>query len=125
MSLRLDTVTIDCGDPVALATFWCEALGFELDPDSDDEGAFASDPSGRSSGLFFQRVPEPKTVKDRIHLDVRASGSIAEEVDRLLALGAFVQGRVEVEGSFWTVMLDPEANEFCVLRGPQDGWTPE
>ena len=124
MSLTLDTVTIDCADPTRLATFWCEALGFELDADSDADGAFAADPSGRTAGLFFQRVPEPKIGKNRMHLDVRPSGSMAEEVTRLQALGATVEGRVDVDGSFWTVMQDLEGHEFCVLRGPADGWSP-
>ena len=126
MSLSLDTVTIDCADPVRLATFWCEALGYELDVDpTDDEGAWAKDPSSGTRGLFFQRVPEAKSGKVRIHLDVRPSGSMAEEVDRLVALGATVSGRVDVEGSFWTILLDPEGHEFCVLRGPADGWAPD
>jgi catechol 2,3-dioxygenase-like lactoylglutathione lyase family enzyme len=123
MSLTLDTVSIDCADPIRLATFWCEALGFELDADSDPQGAFAGDPSGRTAGLFFQRVPEPKVGKIRMHLDVRPSESMAAEVARLAALGATTQGRVDVEGNFWTVMLDPEGHEFCVLRGPEDGWS--
>jgi predicted enzyme related to lactoylglutathione lyase len=50
---------------------------------------------------------------------------MAAEVERSVALGATVQARVDVEGSFWTVMLDPEGNEFCILRGPQDGWSRE
>ena len=124
MSLTLDTVSIDCADPTALATFWCEALGFELDAVSDSDGAFAGDPSGRTAGLFFQRVPEPKIGKNRMHLDVRPSGSMAEEVTRLQGLGATVEGRVDHDGSFWTVMQDPEGHEFCVLRGPADGWAP-
>jgi hypothetical protein len=69
-------------------------------------------------------VPEPKTVKNRVHLDVRPSGSMAEEVERLEGLGATVRGFIEVEGSFWTQMRDVEGNEFCVLRGPLDGWSP-
>jgi predicted enzyme related to lactoylglutathione lyase len=125
VSLSIDTVTIDCADPVRLATFWCMSLGFELDPDSDDDGAYASDPSGSTRGLFFQPVPEPKTVKNRVHMDLRPSGSMDEEIERVLDLGASVQGRVDVEGSYWTVMLDPEGHEFCILRGPKDGWQPD
>lgn len=125
MALSLDTLTFDCADPVAVATFWSAALGFDLDEDSDEEGASIADPTGTTRGLFFQPVPEPKVAKNRVHLDLRPSGSMAAEVDRLTELGATVVGRVDVEGSFWTVMQDPEGNELCVLRGPEDGWSPE
>ncbi len=126
MSLWLDTITIDCERPLRLATFWGALLGFELEADSNDEdGAFVADPSDRSKGLFFQPVPEPKSTKVRIHLDLRPTTSMAVEVERARALGASVQGRVDEGGIFWTVMLDPEGNEFCILRGPDDGWVPE
>jgi predicted enzyme related to lactoylglutathione lyase len=124
MTLRIDTLTFDCADPVRVATFWGEALGFPLDPGSDDDGAYLSDPTGRTGGVFFQPVPEPKVAKNRFHPDVRPSGSMAAEVERLQGLGGSVVGRVDVAQSFWTVMQDPEGNEFCVLRGPEDGWTP-
>jgi catechol 2,3-dioxygenase-like lactoylglutathione lyase family enzyme len=124
MSLTLDTITFDCADPKALAAFWAAALGMVVE-DEDDEGAFVLDPTGERKRLFFQKVPEPKAVKDRIHLDVRPSGSMAAEVARLKELGATEDGLVEVENSFWTIMLDPEGNEFCVLRGPEDGWSGE
>ena len=67
-------------------------------------------------------MPESKVVKNRVHLDLRATGSMAVEVERLEGVGATVVGRVDEEGSFWTVMHDPEGNELCVLRGPEDGW---
>ena len=123
MGLAPDTLTFDCADPVAVATFWAAALGFEL-VDPDPLGSFVADPAGANAGLFFQPVPEPKTSKNRVHLDVRPSGSMAEEVERLQGLGATVRGFIEVEGSFWTQMRDVEGNEFCVLRGPDDGWSP-
>jgi predicted enzyme related to lactoylglutathione lyase len=124
MALGIDTLTFDCADPMRLAAFWAEALGFRIDPGSDQEGAFVDDPSAKTRGLFFQPVPEPKVSKNRVHLDVRPTVAMAAEVARLEGLGASVVSRVDVEGSFWTVMLDPEGNEFCVLRGPEDGWTP-
>jgi predicted enzyme related to lactoylglutathione lyase len=117
----LDTVTFDCADPVRVATFWAAALGFEL-ADVDPDGSYVRDPSGRTRGIFFQPVPEPKTTKNRVHLDLRPTGSMAEEVERLKALGATERGFIEEGGSFWTQMRDPEGNEFCVLRGPGDGW---
>jgi predicted enzyme related to lactoylglutathione lyase len=125
VTVGLDTLTFDCADPMRVAEFWAAALGFELDADSDQEGAYLADPSGRTRGLFFQPVPEPKVAKNRLHIDLRPSGSMAAEVERLRGLGATVVGRVDVEGSFWTVMQDPEGNELCVLRGPEDGWSPE
>ena len=74
-------------------------------------------------------MPERKVAKNRVHLDLRPSGSMEQEVDRLRALGATGDEVVEIPASavdgqstFWTVMADPEGNEFCVLRGPGDGW---
>jgi hypothetical protein len=125
MGLEPDTLTFDCTSPVTVAAFWAAALGFTMDPTSnDEEGASIADPSGRSKGIFFQQVPEPKVAKNRVHLDVRPTGTMQEEVDRLVALGATVRGSIEEGGSFWTQMRDVEGNEFCVLRGPGDGWEP-
>ncbi|MGZ4132771.1 MAG: VOC family protein [Actinomycetota bacterium] len=124
MGVGLDTVTFDCADPVRVAAFWAAALGFEM-ADDDPDGAYVRDPSGRTRGIFFQPVPEPKTAKNRVHFDVRPDTSMASEVQRLEALGATVRGFIETGGSFWTQMRDPEGNEFCVLRGPEDGWVPD
>jgi predicted enzyme related to lactoylglutathione lyase len=128
MTSVLDTVTFDCADPVRLADFWASSLGWKVG-DVDDEGAFVSSAGTTEEtpwqGLFFQKVPEGKVVKNRVHLDLRPEDSMAVEVERSMALGATIEGRVDVEGSFWTVMLDPEGNEFCILRGPQDGWSRE
>ena len=124
MALGLDTLTFDCADPVRVATFWAAAMGFEV-VEPDPQGTFVDDPSGATGGFFFQPVPEAKVAKNRVHLDLRPTGSMAEEVERLKGLGATVRGFIEVEGSFWTQMRDPEGNEFCVLRGPEDGWSPD
>jgi catechol 2,3-dioxygenase-like lactoylglutathione lyase family enzyme len=120
----IDTLTIDCADTTRVAAFWCSALGYEL-VESDDEIAEIRDPGGAGWPLLFQVVPEGKSVKNRLHLDIRASASMAAEVERLKGFGATEQRFVEEGGSFWTVMLDVEGNEFCVLRGPEDGWTPD
>ena len=125
MTVRIDTLTFDCADTMGTARFWADALGFDLDPESEPDGALIRDPADGSPAIFFQPVPEPKVAKNRLHIDLRPSVSMAAEVERLEALGATVQGRVDVEGSFWTVMQDPEGNELCVLRGPQDGWAPD
>jgi len=124
VALAFDTIVVDCADPVKVATFWAAAMGFEIvEPDPED--TFVDDPSGASKGMFFQKVPEPKVAKNRVHIDVRPTGSMAEEVERLKGLGATVRGFIEEGGSFWTQMRDPEGNEFCVLRGPEDGWSPD
>ena len=129
MTALLDTVTFDCADARRLAEFWAASLGWEVD-EGEEEGDASIRPAGTTDdtpwqGLYFQKVPEGKVVKNRVHLDLRPFDSMAAEVERSVALGATVQGRVDVEGSFWTVMLDPEGNEFCILRGPEDGWTPD
>jgi len=120
----VDSLMFDCADPRTVAEFWCAVLGYDL-VEIDEEGADIRDPSGRGWDLFFQVVPEGKSVKNRLHLDLRPPESMAREVERVKALGATELRFVEEGGSFWTVMLDPEGNEFCVLRGPEDGWTPE
>ena len=120
----VDSLTFDCHDPQVLADFWCAALGYEL-VEIDEDGADIRDPKGRGWRMLFLIVPEGKTVKNRAHLDLRPPVSMAEEVERVRALGATVFRVVEEVASSWTVMQDPEGNEFCVLRGPADGWEPE
>jgi predicted enzyme related to lactoylglutathione lyase len=115
----VESLTIDCRDPRAVAEFWCIALGYEL-AGVDDDGAWITDPVGRGWQLLFLIVPEGKSVKNRLHLDLSPPSTMAEEVDRLVAAGATTLRRVAEGGSFWTVMTDPEGNEFCVLRGPDD-----
>jgi len=131
VGLAPDTLTFDTGDPVRVATFWAAALGYDL-VDPNPAGAYIADPSGQTRGIFVQPVPEPKTAKNRVHLDLRPSGTMREEVDRLRRLGATELDLVEKDASavdgqptFWTVMQDVEGNEFCVLRGPGDGWKPD
>lgn len=124
MTLSVDALTIDCHDPKLVVDFWCEALGYRL-VEIDDEGAEIQPVDGPGWALLFMIVPEGKSVKNRFHLDLRPTGSMADEVARLEAAGARVIRRVDEGGSFWTVMADPEGNELCVLRGPADGWTPE
>ena len=124
MTSTVDTLTIDCADAKTMVAFWSAALGYELE-DEDEQGSYLFHPSGRGWSIYFQIVPEGKSVKNRLHLDLRPPDSMAAEVERMKELGASQHRFVEERGSFWTVMLDPEGNEFCVLRGPQDGWSPE
>ena len=110
MPTFVKSVTFDCADALVVARFWAAALGGEMDEDSTPEKAFVEAPGWGGPNLWFQRVPEPRTVKNRMHFDLRAPGSVRDEVARLAALGA----TVAQEGADLTVMQDPEGNEFCV-----------
>jgi len=107
----------DCADPYTLAGFWSEVTGCPRSPEDrpgDPEASIAL-PDGMN--LFFQRVPEPKRGKNRLHLCLRPQGSQSEELDRLLRLGAtVVDDRRGLEHGGWVVLADPEGNEFCLLR---------
>ncbi|MGD7733697.1 VOC family protein [Propionibacteriaceae bacterium G57] len=142
-------VTFDCADPDRLARFWAEALGYQVDPPPpgfeswpDFLGArgvpevlwnarsACSDPTGVGPRLFFQRVPEPKTVKNRLHLDVRIAPGLTDEArtaaleaecERLRGLGATRRDPWPADGPGFEafdqdiiIMLDPEGNEFCL-----------
>ncbi|MGJ9422913.1 VOC family protein [Aeromicrobium sp. CF3.5] len=144
MSLELQ-ITFDCADPDALAHFWADALGYVLQPPPDGfdswdaalqawgvpeeqwnsrSALLPADSSGPR--LFFQRVPEGKASKNRLHLDVRAApgltgdermAALGTEAERLVALGAEVAYRVEPDGGMeagFITMHDPEGNEFCL-----------
>lgn len=124
MPSTVETLTIDCADARLVADFWCRALDYRVE-DADEDGIYISDPQAGGSAIFFQVVPEGKSVKNRLHLDLRPSNGMAEEVERMKELGASELRYVEEGGSYWTVMLDPEGNEFCILRGPDDGWSPD
>ncbi|MFF4186268.1 VOC family protein [Streptomyces sp. NPDC001691] len=117
----LQNVAIDCADAYELARFWSEVTGYPLHPE-DSPGDPEVDvmlPEGPL--LHFNQVPEPKTIKNRIHLCLRPESSREEEVERLLSLGAtFVADRREPDGTGWAVLADPEGNEFCVLRSESD-----
>ncbi|GLK11532.1 VOC family protein [Streptosporangium carneum] len=110
-------VTFDCAAPYELATFWSRATGWEIHPETekdDDEVLVLGRPN-----LLFIRVPEGKTVKNRVHLDVTGSDGTTrdQEVERLAGIGATVQDdRRNPDGTGWVTMLDPEGNEFCVCR---------
>ncbi|HEV3505893.1 MAG TPA: VOC family protein [Actinomycetes bacterium] len=132
MGTRLTEIVIDCHDAAAQAEFWAAALGNHVVRSEDGQveiAPWAREPADlaervrRAPGvptLVFVTVPEGKTVKNRLHLDLRPVGaSHAEEVERLIGLGArradIGQGEVP-----WAVLADPEGNEFCVL-GPLPG----
>jgi len=107
----IKNVTFDCADALVVATFWAAALGSNVDEESTSDKAYVEAAGWGGPNMWFNRVPEPKTAKNRIHLDLRApGGSIPDEVARLTGLGATILR----EGDGLTVMLDPEGNEFCV-----------
>jgi hypothetical protein len=143
MAIELQVV-FDAADPPALAAFWGEAIGYvEEDPpdgfDSWEAWALANDlpredwdnyasrvdPDGAGPRLFFQRVPEPKTAKNRVHLDLDVSGGratpledrrrrVADAVERAVAAGATRVKDYDEAGQHWVVLQDPEGNEFCL-----------
>lgn len=108
-------ITVDCADPDRLASFWCETLGYErFETTLQAEEVEIRDPMGRGGDLLFVPVPEGKVVKNRLHLDLIPPSTVHEEVDRLVGLGATTGESFEEAGWRWTVMRDPEGNEFCV-----------
>jgi hypothetical protein len=137
-------VTFDCADPDRVANFWAATLGYKLQdppegyatwpefltasgvPEADWNKASAIvDPDGRGPRIYFQRVPEPKLLKNRVHLDVNVGGGhdtpaderrrrVDEAVERLAALGATKLRPYEERGEYWVVMQDVEGNEFCL-----------
>ena len=141
------TVTFDCAEPARLARFWALALGYVEQPPPDgfatweewlrehrvpedewDDGAWLCDPDGAGPSLSFLRVPEPKTAKNRVHLDVQVGGGrrtpweerwprVVDARQRLVEAGASViTEAVGADGRpDHIVMADPEGNEFCLL----------
>ena len=137
-------VTFDCADPDRLGTFWAQALGYKRqDPPEgfgswpefltaqgvpeDQWNAFNAivDPEEKGPRIFFQRVPEPKRVKNRVHLDVHVGGDrdtpperrrerVDQAVERLTRIGAKQIQTFEQRGERWVVMQDPEGNELCL-----------
>ena len=123
MGLKWQATCVDCDDPRALGAWWAELLDWRVTYESDDE-VVIEPPAGSpledlGPDILFLKVPERKTVKNRLHIDLRPEDQAAE-VARAEALGAT---RVDVgQGSpTWVVMADPEGNEFCILRA----YTPE
>ncbi len=114
MSLRVSEVVIDCADHGAVVDFWAAAFGYERREVNEQYVALV--PPAREPGrppILFQKVPEPKVVKNRVHLDLRGD-SMAAEVGRLRDLGATVIAQRSLGTISWTVMADPDGNEFCV-----------
>lgn len=140
------TLTIDCAHPATLAEFWALALGYveksppagfgsweewfahhEVPEEEWDDGAYLSDPDGVGPSVSFLKVPEPKAVKNRLHMDLQVGGGrdtpwevrrprVVEAAERLTAAGGMVIREVELQGRpDHVVMADPEGNEFCLV----------
>jgi hypothetical protein len=113
---EVHSVTVDCASPALLGRFWAAVLGgtLEVDPvQADDDWAAVTVAAGPR--YLFLKVPEGKTVKNRLHLDLTPSTTREEEVARLLGLGATRLADFTEHGR-WTVLADPEGNELCVER---------
>jgi catechol 2,3-dioxygenase-like lactoylglutathione lyase family enzyme len=113
-------VVLDCADLDRSASFWCAALGY-VGPPAGSPGPYRKllPADGDGVELLLQQVPEPKTGKNRMHLDLRVP-DLEDEVARLVGLGARHTTGIPVEEDGWTwyVLADPDGNEFCVLRPP-------
>ncbi len=127
MTVKIASVTFDCADALEVGRFWSGALGRPLDPKASsdfatigfagrrDKVGWAPVERDHDPTWMFSKVSEPKTAKNRMHLDVMAPDPEAE-VSRLIELGATRVDDIEEYGYAWTVMTDPEGNEFCVAK---------
>jgi predicted enzyme related to lactoylglutathione lyase len=117
MPLQLHHIVIDGHDLPALARFWTQALGWQILSEREREIVIGTDENA-PVGICFMPVTDPKTVKNRVHLDLQPQDRSRDaEVERLLALGAtLVDDRRTPDGRGWAVLADPEGNEFCVER---------
>ncbi len=137
-------LVFDCADPDRMADFWRQVLGYQLQPPPDGyaswdafldsigipeeqrhDASAITDPEGIRPRIFFQKVPEPKIAKNRMHMDVHASAGTHDPVRRRVLVDAAVvrlqtlgatneRGAIERGGEYWVRMNDPEGNEFCV-----------
>lgn len=126
---RIRSITVDARNPYTQAQFWAAALGFVEDPRypnaPEDPEALIIDPQAHHPRLLFMSVPEPKAVKNRLHLDLQPHDGREAAVARLQELGArVIDDRRQPDGPGWVVMADPEGNEFCVERSPAERGDP-
>jgi hypothetical protein len=118
MSVSLFSVSLDCADASKLADFWSQVLDRPVDAGGSQDFAAIGLEGGAAIAWMFHRVPEPKQVKNRVHLDFVAA-ALADEVQRVLTLGATHVRDVEEGGYQWTTLADPEGNEFDIVAAPQ------
>jgi predicted enzyme related to lactoylglutathione lyase len=116
MPVRLHHIVVDAHDLPGLARFWTQALGWKVLSERDNEIVIGPDENA-PVGMCFMPVTDAKTVKNRVHLDLTSSAADRDqEIDRLLALGARPVDIGQTGAESWTVLADPEGNEFCVVR---------
>jgi predicted enzyme related to lactoylglutathione lyase len=118
MQLHLHNITFDCADALALATFWSRLTGWNVYHDDDPEVLVAPHYPHDGTNLLFIPVPEGKTAKNRLHLDLQPEDQTRDEaVAAAVELGATVLAdHREPDGKGWVVLADPEGNEFCIER---------
>jgi predicted enzyme related to lactoylglutathione lyase len=116
MPVRLHHIVVDAHDLTRLARFWAQVLGWQVLSEREREIVIGPDENA-TVGMCFMPVTERKVVKNRVHLDLTTSaGDRDQEIDRLLALGARKVDIGQTGKESWTVLADPEGNEFCVVR---------
>ncbi len=123
MTSSIASITVDCDNAQTLSEFWAGVLGVDVDPDERATGPFFQSIGRTLDGwtgpiMMFIKVPEPKTAKNRVHLDLSTADRSAE-VERLIGLGATHVHDKEEWGMRWTTLQDPEGNEFCVADSQQ------
>ncbi len=129
MTSYISHTAVDCRNAYELSEWWKQVLEYVDDPEDPNEQGhqecFIQRPDG-GHPLLFLEVPEDKQVKNRLHLDLRPSaGTRDQELSRLVSLGAReVDDRRNPDGSGWVVLLDPEDNEFCILRSEEEAAPP-
>jgi len=115
LPVKFTELCVDCSDPQRLAEFWSQVLDYKITETEDDEVEI-SGPEGSGPTILFIKVPEGKTVKNRLHIDVSPSGAEQEaEVERVMGLGATRADVGQGPDVSWVVLADPEGNEFCIL----------
>lgn len=122
MAARAGNIAFDCDDVLKLAAFWSAVLGRPIDAGSGEHFASigGTDPERREPAWYFSKVPESKQAKNRVHVDLVDPDPAA--VDALVQLGATVAGQHQMPGHGWTVLQDPEGNEFCIAVKSFTGW---
>ena len=119
MPVRLHHIVIDTHDLPRLAQFWTQALGWKVLSEREGEIVIGTDENA-PVGICFMSVTDRKIVKNRVHLDITtAAEDRDQEIERLLALGARRADIGQTGAESWTVLADPEGNEFCVIRPKQ------
>jgi len=127
MSVRIHNITFDCADARALAAFWSTLTGWNIYYDDDPEVVLAPSFPHDGTGMLFIPVPEGKTAKNRLHLDLSPErGTRDELVEVAVAAGASIVGDHRgADGKGWVTLSDPEGNEFCIERSESERGTPK